>query len=89
MPSRYNKSLGPQPTRIIKVSTSDKFIKFKNTDTVDNLADFYYGDPTLGWIIMCANPDFGFEFQIPAGAIIRIPLPLTQVFSQWGENSEI
>ena len=68
---------------------SDALVKFKKFDTIDNLAYEYYKDATLGWVIMCANPDFNFEFEVPEGAIIRIPLPLDRVWRGWGETLEI
>jgi len=86
---RYTKWPFIQPIRKIKVASTDEFITWKNTNSIDNLADEYYGDITLGWVIMCANPDFWIEADIPVGAIIRIPLPIERVWSLWGEKSEV
>lgn len=89
MSSRYSKYPFIQPTRVITPSIDDIIITFKAHDNVDNLADKYYSDPTLGWVIMCANPDFNFEFEIPTGAKIRIPMPIDRVWKLWGEKTEI
>lgn len=44
---------------------------------LDLLSYKYYGDANYDWLIMMANPEYGsMEFNIPDGAIIRIPFPL-------------
>lgn len=44
---------------------------------LDLLSNKYYGDPNYDWLIMMANPEYGsMEFNIPDGAILRIPFPL-------------
>ena len=89
MASRYSKFSFIQPKRSIAPAGTDILYTFKKNDNVDNLAQKYYEDPTLGWIIMCANPDHLMEFQIPIGAIIRIPMPLERVYKGWGDRVEI
>jgi len=89
MASRYNKYTFIQPTRTISPAMSDIIVTFGQFDNVDNLAQRYYGDSTLGWIIMCANPDHFLEFEIPADAQLRIPFPLDRVWAQLGEEGEI
>lgn len=87
--SRYSKYPHIQPTRIIKPSTSDIYRVLKQYDNLDTWADEYYGDVNLSWIIMCANPEYSLEFEIPAGTRLRIPLPLERVWASWGEQTEI
>jgi len=89
MANRYGKYPFIQPTRIISPSVDDIIYTFRAHDNVDNLAQKHYGDVTLGWVIMCANPDFGMEFQIPPGAKVRIPMPIDRIWLQWGEKTEI
>ena len=44
---------------------------------LDLLSSKYYGDPNYDWLIMMANPEYGsMEYDIPDGAILRIPFPL-------------
>ena len=89
MASRYSKYKHIQPTRLIKVSPNDIIRVFKNYDNLDTWAQEYYGDSTMSWVIMCANPIYNMEFQIPTGATIRIPMPIDRVWQEWGENAEI
>lgn len=86
---RYSKFPFIQPIRSISPATTDKIHTFTSIDTLDNLADEYYDDPTLSWVIMCANPDFSLEFDIKPGDKIRIPLPISRVWKQWGEKVEV
>ena len=87
--NRYSKFSFIQPKRVIKPASTDKVYKIKKQDNIDNLAYQYYGDATLGWVIMCANPEHFMEFMVPVGAYIRIPLPLERVFKAWGDKIEI
>lgn len=86
---RYSKYPFIQPTRIIAPALTDVIYTFKSTDNLDNLADEYYNDPNLSWIIMCANPNIFMEFDIKPGDKIRIPLPISRVWKAWGEKVEI
>lgn len=57
-------------------------------ERIDNIANKYYGDPLLREIIMLANPEYYNEFEIPVGAKIRIPMPLSRVFAAWKIEGE-
>lgn len=45
----------------------------KMGDRLDTLANAYYGDPTLWWIIADANPEITYPVALTIGATIRIP----------------
>lgn len=68
---------------------TDTFISFREgVDRMDRLSDQYFGDPTYGFLIMLANPQYGgLEFNIPDGSIIRIPLPFEQTKTEY-ENKQ-
>ena len=89
--SRYqnNNTLVPQPLRKILPSPTDIAHPFKLGERLDNLAKKYYEDPTLAWVIMCGNPEFENEFDIPFGITLRIPFPLQRVFDSWMINNEL
>lgn len=87
--SRYSKKTFIQPIRKIAPSQLDIMYTMKAFDTIDNLAAEHYKDPNLSWIIMCANPDYFMEFDIKPGDIIRIPMPLENIWKQLGEKGEI
>lgn len=89
MSSRYSKFPQIQPIRRIEPAITDDVVTINQFDNIDALAYRYYGDATMGWVIMCANPDYAMEFLIPPGAKIRIPLPISRVYSQLGIKNEI
>jgi hypothetical protein len=91
MSSRYSFIGGdvPQPIRKVLPAYTDVIHNLKLGERIDNLAFKYYKDPTLAWVIMCANPEFENEFDIPVGSPIRIPWPLQRVFTAWQIDDEI
>jgi nucleoid-associated protein YgaU len=64
-------------------SSQDILHTLKQGQRLDNLAYKYYGDANLSWVIMCANVDYTNEFEIKFGTTIRIPFPLSRIFSSW------
>ncbi len=89
MPSRYNKTPFIQPVRRILPAITDITHVLKRGENIDELANRYYSDPTLAWVIMCGNPIYSFEWQIPIGAKLNIPFPLSRVWEQFGVEEEI
>lgn len=73
----------PQPIRKIPPAYTDILHILKMGERLDNLAHKWYGLPLGSFIIMCANPDFENEFEIPVGTEIRIPMPLDRVLKLW------
>lgn len=70
----------------IKISPrqSDIFITYDSNKTrLDRIAADAYGDDTLYWIILLANPQYYMEFDIPSGAVIRIPNPIGDVLAEF------
>lgn len=90
MANRYLVSSScPQPIRKIIPAPTDILETLKQGQRIDNFARKYYNDQTLSWIIMCANVDWQNEFEIPFGTQIRIPLPLSRVFSDWQISGDL
>lgn len=87
--NRYSKFPTVQPIRKVSKSITDIKHTLKQFETIDQLATKYYNDPTLEWVIMCANPNFSLSFAIPAGTELTIPFPLERVMKLFGMNSEI
>jgi len=58
-------------------------------ERIDQIANKYYNDPTLSWVIMCANPQYDNEFEIKIGDDIRIAYPLQRVFDSWMLSNEL
>lgn len=42
-------------------------------DRIDRLADRFYGDPELWWVIADANPDVLLPDPLAPGVVLRIP----------------
>jgi hypothetical protein len=89
MATRYSKSTHIQPIRKIEPAITDIPHPFKEFETIDQLAGKYYGDWTLGWVIMVANPQYFDEFSVPPGVILSIPFPLNRVWAMLGTAGEI
>lgn len=66
----------------IPLSENDIYIIVSADDRLDSLANTYYGDSTLWWIISVANNNAtnGFLFPIP-GTQLRIPGNISYVLS--------
>ena len=68
------------PSIPIPSNEDDVFIPYDlNTTRFDRIAAEYYEDDSYWWVLMMANPEYYFEFDIPYNTIIRVPLPLETV----------
>lgn len=81
--SRYNKfkvngKMRRLPLVQLTKKESDYFETYKkNVTMLDGLSYKYYNDPNYVWVIMMANQEYGsMEYDIPDGAVLRIPFPL-------------
>ena len=63
---------------------SDKY-EYWNIDfsRMDRISQKYYGNPFYDFLILYANRIYLNEFDIPDGALIRIPFPLTKALSDY------
>jgi len=69
-----------------EIPTSDKdiYVIATDGDRYDTLAQTYYGDPTLWWVISSANPSSNRASIIPIlGTQIRIPYNKQQAINQF------
>lgn len=66
----------------IPVSPNDVYITSKETDFLDALAQKYYRDATLWWIIARANGIAG-TMIAPIGKQLRIPMNTQSVLSRF------
>lgn len=87
--SRYsdlvkNGQSGNMPAIKIRNRASDVYVTYdSNVTRLDRIAADMYGDDTLYWLILLGNPQYYSEFDIPKNAIIRIPMPLQDVMSEF------
>ena len=64
----------------IPLSVSDIYVITQKGDRYDLLADQYYGDSTLWWVISIANESFQQNSMIlPEGQQIRIPVNISNI----------
>jgi hypothetical protein len=90
MASRYLDFSGsPQPTRRVVPAYTDILHPLKMGERIDNLAQRYYGDPNLAWVIMCANPEWENDFDIPIGTKVRVGYPLQRIYDGWLLSDEL
>lgn len=82
-PLKENDSLKDMPPVEISLRRSDKYITYQSSKMrLDYIAGEIYKDETLWRLIMWANPEYFLEFDIPDGAIIRVPYPLNDVLAE-------
>lgn len=72
---RYNTSVLP----LFAERPSDYYIFSREGDRLDNLAQSFYNDPSLWWVLAQANNLGKGSFMIPPGRQIRIPYPLDNI----------
>jgi len=66
----------------IPLSFEDVYVYSTQGDRFDILAQQYYGDSSLWWVISTANSDLAQNsYYIPEGTQIRIPQNITQILS--------
>jgi len=70
----------------IPLSINDIYIVASEGDRFDMLANQYYGDTSLWWIISAANPDlFQDSLYIPLETQIRIPYNPSSVMTSYNK----
>lgn len=61
----------------IEKRDTDLYVEYSKR--LDILASDVYGSPSLWWLILCANPEYSYEIDIPRQTILRIPFPLESI----------
>lgn len=68
----------------IPLSSADTYVITSNGDRFDTIANQYYGDPSLWWVISIANQQLPQDSLIPpTGEQIRIPPNPTSTLQQF------
>ena len=71
----------------IEPQETDIYVETEFGDRLDSLANRFYGDVSLYWIISICNPnvlDFGSLFP-PVGAQLRIPVNINGIISSYNQ----
>ena len=66
----------------LPIENSDQFIYTKEGDRLDLLADKYYGDVSLWWVIAKANSIKG-KIALDTAKLIRIPGDITGIIEKF------
>ena len=68
---------------------SDIYVVTVQGDRLDLLANTYYKDPTLWWVISIANSNITFGSMFPEPGIqLRIPTDLTTVITLYNQENQ-
>lgn len=76
--NKYAETIFPK----IELSDDDIYIYAKEGDRLDNLANKYYQDNTLWWVIARANDLSGDSMFIEVPLRLRIPMDLNRVLNR-------
>jgi len=73
----------------IPFSIDDIYVITGEGDRYDLLANQYYKDATLWWVISLANPQTTNASLIPGGGLqIRIPFPIQDIIAEYNALNE-
>lgn len=73
----------------IPLSVSDIYVITQTGDRYDILANQYYGDKTLWWVIAIANPSIVYgTLTLPSGVQIRIPINISDILNSYNKLNE-
>lgn len=72
----------------IPLRDDDIYVATETGDRLDTLANQFYGNSSLWWIIASANNLHGAFFAVPDGTVLRIPQNYIQIYSRFVTNSE-
>lgn len=62
---------------------TDIYIATQGGDRLDTLANQFYSDPSLWWIIATANNLHDAPFALPDGTILRIPIDKVEIINKF------
>jgi hypothetical protein len=68
---------------VVPIRSTDIFIESNEMMTLDFLAQKYYKDPTLWWIIARANSLGKGSLEVPIGIQIRIPTEVDAIVQEF------
>lgn len=74
----------------IPLSETDIYVYSTDGDRYDTLANQYYQDPSLWWIIQTANPKQPSDSYFPTpGVQLRIPTNISSIITEYNVLNEI
>lgn len=80
---RNNDKLRNMPPFKIDKRESDRSVTYnRQKNRLDTIAGKVYSDETLWRLILWANEEYFFEYDIPDNAVIRVPYPVSDVINE-------
>jgi hypothetical protein len=79
--NRYDELTKGKTMPLVKlpINKSDKYIFWNSMlNRYDKISQKYYNSPFYDYLLIYANTEYLSEFDIPEGALIRIPFPLNK-----------
>ena len=73
----------------IKPSDNDLYIISQAGDRLDLLANKYYNEPSLWWVISVANNINDASFYVQEGIQLRIPNDLSRILSDFKKSGDL
>lgn len=73
----------------IDASADDSYIIANATDRLDLIANDFYGDSTLWWVIAMVNNLEGDSMFPPTGIQLRIPANISILLSKFNQSNNI
>jgi len=74
---------------IVPLQNTDIYVITNKTDRFDTLANQFYGDKSLWWVISLANQSLKQNsLFIPAGSQIRIPINPTSIVNEYNNDNQ-
>ena len=68
---------------VVPLSLDDIYVITQEDDRFDQLAQEYYGNSNLWWVIACSNPNLNQNSYFPPiGIQLRIPTNISQVINE-------
>lgn len=69
----------------IPLKDSDLYVVSQTGDRLDSIANEYYGNSNLWWIIATANNLHGSDFAVKDGTILRVPTDYQNILNEFYE----
>lgn len=84
-PRYYKNALYPE----VEVSENDTYIITTSDDRLDLLANDFFGDPKLWWIIATANNFPGNSMYVTNGIQVRIPGDPSKIMNDFAQLNKL
>lgn len=71
---------------LIPLRNTDTYVATETGDRFDSLANQFYGDPSLWWIIASANNIHDGSMGVDDGTVLRIPVQYLEIVNDFNNR---